>query len=180
MYNSGSAQTFHKTSYGFPDFEGNLPKSEANLYTLPPHEFQQPESLHSDCNGEKSIDISVLSLHFDEWLASVIIHNIIFLICMCKFYIKILTKGWQKSPSVIRLTRANFLKEMKKCIQPDEVRIPTIIINTITTTITIIITIITIIRNTIITMIKIYSPALEGDLVQAHAPHSFFFSSHSQ
>ena len=38
-------------------------------------------------------------------------------------------KGWQKSPSVIRLTRANFLKEMKKCIQPDEVRfIITIII----------------------------------------------------
>ena len=51
----------------------------------------------------------------------------------------ILMKGWHKSPSVIRLTRANFLKEMKKCIQPEEV---TIII-TITITFIIFIIIIT-------------------------------------
>ena len=49
MYNSG--QNFHKTSYS-QDFEGNLPNSEDNPYTLP-HEFQQQESLQSDNYGEK-------------------------------------------------------------------------------------------------------------------------------
>ena len=182
MYNSGSAQSFHKTSYGFQAFEGNLPKSEDNLYTLPPHEFQQPESLHSDCNGEKSIDISVLSLHFDEWLASVIIHNIIFLICMCKFYIKILTKGWQKSPSVIRLTRANFLKEMKKCIQPDEVRIPIIIViiisMIITTTTTIIIIIMILITTTIIIITKEMKMCNQPDELQITYSMEAFYKLH--
>ena len=51
MYNSNSPQNFHKPSH-CQDFGGNLPRSENNLYTLP-HEFQQPESLHSDSNGEK-------------------------------------------------------------------------------------------------------------------------------
>ena len=181
MYNSGSAQSFHKTSCGFEAFEGNLPKSEANIYTLPPHEFQQPESLHSDCNGEKSIDISVLSLHFDEWLASVIIHNIIFLICMCKFYIKILTKGWQKSPSVIRLTRANFLKEMKKCIQPDEVRIPiiiVIIISMIITTTSTIIIISMIITSIIIIITKEMKMCNQPDELQITYSMEAFYKLH--